>query len=99
MTRGRKPGQGKFGRSCLVCRHPERDRIEFACSSGLRSHYDIAAEYTGSSRGSVDRHWKNHVSPQRKAELLGGPAIISDMAKAAAKEDRNILDYLSILRS
>jgi hypothetical protein len=73
-------------------------RIEFACSSGLRSHYQIAAEYKV-TRFSVDRHWKNHVSPARKAELLGGPATIADMAAAAAKEDRNILDYLQIMRS
>jgi hypothetical protein len=91
------PGS-RSGRPCLVCRHADCVRIEFACSSGLRSHYQIAAEYKV-TRFSVDRHWKNHVSPARKAELLGGPATIADMAAAAAKEDRNILDYLQIMRS
>jgi hypothetical protein len=98
MKGNRKIGAARSGRECLVCHHPEVARIEFACSSGLRSHRQIAAEYK-LSRFTIDRHWNNHVSPQRKAELLGVPATIADMAAAAAKEDRNILDYLSILRS
>ena len=91
------PGS-RAGRPCAICRNPDVTRIEFACSSGLRSHYQIAHEYKV-TRFSVDRHWRNHVSAARKAELLGGPATIADMAAAAAREDRNILDYLQILRS
>lgn len=45
------------------------------------------------------RHWQNHTSPARKAELIGGPVAIAKLAKRAAEEDRSLIDYLSILRS
>jgi hypothetical protein len=94
----RKSGPGsRQGRPCHICRHPERGRIEHACG-GTRSHYEIAREF-GVTRFSVDRHWANHVSPSQKAQLLSGAATIAELAERAAKEDRSLVDYLSILRS
>jgi hypothetical protein len=67
------------------------------CASGT-SHYDIAAEFHV-SRYSVNRHWANHVTPSRKAELIAGPVQIAKLARRAADEDCSLIDYLAILRS
>jgi hypothetical protein len=53
----------------------------------------------GPSKDAIARHWKNHVTPCRKAELVAGPIQIAQLAKKTAEEDRSLLDYLSILRS
>src|ERR1700756_6008853 len=88
------PGS-RAGRPCAICRNPDVTRIEFACSSGLRSHYQIAHEYKV-TRFSVDRHWRNHVSAARKAELLGGPATIADMAGAGPQKGKEILHFFRV---
>jgi hypothetical protein len=101
MPKPRAAGQEqqavKIGRACKVCEHLECARIELACASG-KSERKVAAEF-GLRRDSVRRHWQNHVSGARKAELIGGPVVIAKLAERAAEEDRSLLDYLSILRS
>jgi hypothetical protein len=101
MPKPRAAGQErqavKIGRTCKVCEHPERERIELACASGQWDR-KIAAEF-GLRRDSVRRHWQNHVFPARKAELVGGPGMIARLAERAAEEDRSLLDYLGIIRS
>ncbi len=82
---------------CKICRHTHCVRIEVELAAG-RSDRSVALEF-GVSRDSVWRHWKNHVSPARKAELIGGPVQIAKLAQRAAEEDRSLIDYLSILRS
>jgi hypothetical protein len=86
----------RIGRTCRVCEHKDCARIELACASG-RSDRKIAAEF-GLRRDSVRGHWQNHVSPARKAELVGGPVVIAELARRAAEEDRSLIDFLSILR-
>jgi hypothetical protein len=87
----------KIGRTCKVCEHKERPRIELACASG-QSDRKIAVEF-GLRRDSVRRHWQNHVTPTRKAELVAGPVELAKLAKMAAEQDASLLDYLAILRT
>jgi hypothetical protein len=90
------PGS-RQGRPCLVCRHPERRRIELAVAEG-RTHNDVAAEF-GLSRFALNRHWAHHVSDVRKAEFMGAPIELNKLAERAAKEDRSLIEYLGIMRS
>ena len=60
---------------------------------------NILAEKFGISRDSIFRHFRNHVSEARRAELLAGPARVEQLANAAADESRSLLDYLAITRS
>lgn len=82
---------------CAVCAHPERARIELLRAGGasLRS----VSEKFGVSKDSVHRHMHGHVSPRRKAELVAGPVVVEELASAAAKESKSLLDYLAITRS
>jgi hypothetical protein len=85
------------GRACKVCEHKDGARIELELAAG-RSHRSVGAEF-GLSKDCLVRHWRNHVSGARKAELVAGPVAIAKLAKRAAEEDRSLLDYMSILRS
>jgi hypothetical protein len=93
-----KSGPGsRQGRPCVVCRHADCRRIELAIADG-RSHNDVAAEY-GLSRFAINRHWMHHVTPVQKAQFLGAPIEISKLVERAAKEDRSLIEYLTIVRS
>jgi hypothetical protein len=63
-----------------------------------RSLQSVGDEF-GLSKDAVRRHWQNHVTPARRAELIAGPVQIAKLAQRAVEEDRSLLDYLSILRS
>jgi hypothetical protein len=88
---------GKCGKPCTICKHRECHRIELELASG-RSTRTVAVEFVV-SKDAICRHWNNHVTDARKAELIGGPVQIARLAKRAVEEDRSLLDYLSILRS
>jgi hypothetical protein len=84
-------------RSCTICRHPERARLEASRVSGtslraLELQFNV-------SRDSVHRHVRDHVSEARRSELLIGPARVSELITAAADESKSLLDYLQITRS
>jgi hypothetical protein len=99
MKGNTKSGPGsRSGRPCKVCGHADRVRIELALPSGI-SDRRLAAEFPGLSRDSIRRHWQNHVSPVRRAELIGGPERLADLAARAAAEGRSLLDYVSVLCS
>jgi hypothetical protein len=82
--------------SCKVCSHPDRARLELLRVSGV-SFEALATEFK-TSKDSIFRHFRAHVSERRKAELLAGPAKIHDLANAAAKESKSLLEYLQITR-
>lgn len=60
---------------------------------------DTLARQFDVSRDSVWRHFRNHVSPQRRAELTAGPAQVESLSLAAAAESKSLLDYLGITRA
>jgi hypothetical protein len=82
---------------CAICTHPERPRIEMLRVSGVPLR--AIAEQFGCSKDSVHRHFLNHVSQKRRAELVAGPAAVEQLANAAAAESKSLLDYLGIARS
>jgi hypothetical protein len=84
-------------RSCLVCRHPERARLEASRVAGA-SLRALELQF-GVSRDAIHRHMHGHVSEARRSELLIGPARVSELISAAADESKSLLDYLSITRS
>ena len=84
-------------RQCVVCGHPERARIELLRVGG--AGLDAVANVFGISRNSIHRHFKNHVSDRRRAELMAGPARVEGLANAAAAESKSLLEYLGITRS
>jgi hypothetical protein len=90
-ARPARPGQ------CSTCNHPERTRIEMLRVGGtplrvLEQQFDL-------SKDSIYRHFKAHVSHERRAELMVGPAKVEQLANAAADESKSLLDYLGIARS
>jgi hypothetical protein len=82
---------------CVVCKHPERARIELMRASGAT--LDTIARKFNVGRDSVWRHYGRHVSNETKAYLIAGPAKLDELAQRAAAEQLSLLDYLSIIRS
>jgi hypothetical protein len=84
-------------RTCQICRHPERERIEALRASGA-SLESLARKFRV-HKDAIWRHWKDHVSPDLKIQYLAGPATIAELKERAALEGGSILDHLTILRS
>ena len=82
---------------CVICSHPDRALMEVYRADGV-SLRAIASQF-GVKKDSISRHFTNHVTDKRKAELLAGPARVQGLANRAAEESRSLLDYLSITRS
>lgn len=61
--------------------------------------YRVLADKFGLGKDAIVRHFHSHVTEQRKAELMVGPAQVEELAVAAADESRTVMDYLSIARS
>jgi hypothetical protein len=92
-TRQARVGRGR----CQVCKHPERIRIEALHVGGVTLDA-LAAEF-GCQRDAIHRHCKFHVSKIAKINYLAGPTQIATLAQAAARENKSILEYLSVIRS
>lgn len=82
---------------CTVCKHERLYEIELALCSGV-SGRAVAKKY-GVSQDAAKRHLKNHVTDERKAELVAGPLSIAELAQKAADEGMSLLDYLAIVRN
>lgn len=99
MSKGiyeRKPGTPR-GFRCAVCKHPQRSRIEALKASGM-SLNKLSAQF-GVSRDAIHRHYKDHVTEQRKASYLLGKQRISELTEMAAEENKGVIEYLALLRS
>lgn len=84
-------------RHCATCLHPEKGRIEFKLAAG--EPVAAIARAFGLSERALHRHWANHVSQLEKVEMVGGKAVMANLAERSRAEDRSLLDYLAILRS
>jgi hypothetical protein len=84
-------------RSCRVCNHVERARIEALRVGGI-SLRALELQFSV-GKDAVHRHMRDHVSDARRSELLVGPAKIEHLINAAVDESRGYLEYLSIARS
>jgi hypothetical protein len=83
--------------TCVVCRHPEKWRIELLRAGG--AGIDALAARFGITRDCVHRHWRLHVTPEMKATYLCGPAELATLAERAATEGDSVLDYLRLCRT
>jgi hypothetical protein len=90
-------GKSRRPRRCHVCRHPERARIELLRAGGAA--YESIGKKFGLCKDSIWRHWRDHVSPETKAQYLAGPIQLQELAQRAEAEGLSLLDYLSIVRS
>jgi hypothetical protein len=96
VTNDRRSDRTIRSSTCKCCSHPDCSRIESLRVLGVS--FEALAKEFAISKDSVFRHFKSHVSERRKAELLADPAKIHDLANAAAKESKSLLEYLSITR-
>jgi hypothetical protein len=89
--------KGEMSGRCSVCTHAQRYRIELALVGGA-SRESVAKRFQVSS-DAAGRHLRNHVSPERRAQLLAGPLKLADLAEKAAEEGLALIDYLALVRS
>ena len=80
-----------------ICNHDQRYEIELALVSGVATRA-VAKKYAV-SRDSAFRHLKNHVPPERRAQLVAGPMRLQELAMKATAEGLSLLDYLILVRS
>jgi hypothetical protein len=97
MPTGKYKARGGGRPQCRICSHRECARIELALVSG-RAKTAIAAEF-GVSHDSVQRHWQNHVSLERRRELVVGPLQLAELAKVAAEQGLSQLQWLEVTRT
>ena len=83
-------------KTCTVCRHAERMRIEMLRLAG--STADTLASRFGLKRDAIYRHMANHVSASTKAALIADTPL-KDLADRAAAEGVSLIDYLAIVRT
>jgi hypothetical protein len=82
---------------CAICRAERRYEIELALVSGVSSR--AVAKRFGVSRDAAWRHLTNHISPERRAQLVSGPLKPAELAQRAADEGMSLLDYASVVRT
>jgi hypothetical protein len=83
--------------TCQVCRHHERVRIELLIASGAGQRA-LARKYSLEFR-AVSRHWRNHVSEERRAALLIGPVQRANLAARVCEESESLIDHYRTVRA
>jgi hypothetical protein len=89
--------KGESNGKCTVCASPQRYQIELALVSGV-SCRAIGKKYRV-SRDAAWRHLRNHVPPERRAELVAGPLKPAELAERAADEGLSLLEYTAMVRN
>jgi hypothetical protein len=84
--------------TCAICRHPDRKKIE-ALRVGGASLSAVARRFGLTGKDVVHRHFKLHVSPARRADLMLGPAQFESLANHATAESRTLLERVNIATS
>src|SRR4051812_5422315 len=84
------------GHRCRCCVHRERAAIDLALARGV-SAYAISKRYC-IGVDSIYRHAKNHLPPQLRAKLIGGPDSDIDLDKLREAESQSLLANLVALR-
>lgn len=89
--------KGEQNGKCTICAHEQRYQIELALVSGV-SCRAIGKKYNV-SRDAAWRHLRNHVPPERRAELVAGPLKPAELAQRAADEGLTLLEYVPMVRN
>jgi len=89
-----KPGRG----NCQICQSPHRASVDLALAHGI-GHDAIGKKY-GLSPHSVQRHGRNHLSPQMKAAVQHAlhPTAV-DLDQLKANEGENLLHHFVVQRA
>ena len=82
---------------CKVCGHADVARIELLLASGAGQR--ATGRRFNLSRDSVFRHWSGHVSPERKAALIAGPAALQSLGAKIGEEAESVLDLHKAVRA
>ena len=82
---------------CKVCAHPDMSRIELLLASGAGQN--ATARKFSLSKHSVARHWNGHVSPERKAALIAGPAALQSLSAKLGEEAESVLELHKAVRA
>ncbi len=93
-TPRKPPSQHKV--ACVICRHPERHRIETLRIAGTEVTDALCTRF-GVKRDAIYRHMANHVTPDAKAQIIADVPL-RELADKAANEGVSLLDYLSLIR-
>ena len=91
------PAQPGHAGGCAVCVHPDRTRIEVLLASGA-GQTAISRKYSV-SKYAVHRHWRNHVTAERKATLVMGPVQRQTLAAQVAEESTSVIDHYRAIRA
>jgi hypothetical protein len=82
---------------CTICQHVERTRAELLLA-GAASFASVARKFT-MSPDALTRHWRNHVSAERRAALIMGPVQRTALAARVAEESESVLDHHRVVRA
>lgn len=82
---------------CKACGHLELARIELILASG--AGVSAAARKFGLTEDSLRRHWARHVSAEKKAALIAGPAALQSLGAKIGEEASNVLDLHKAVRA
>jgi hypothetical protein len=88
--------RGQNGR-CLVCQHEARTQIELLMAHGNHQRA-LARKYPQLSRHALGRHWRGHVSPERKQALVCSPVERVALQARVCEESTSILDHHRAVR-
>ena len=91
------PAQLGHAGGCTVCAHPERTRIELLLAGGA-GQQALGRKYA-LSKDSIHRHWHNHVTAERKLNLIMGPVQRMELAARVSDENSSVLDHLKTVRA
>ncbi len=72
-------------------------RIELLLAAGAGQN--ATARRFNLSQDSVSRHWKRHISPERKAALIAGPAALQSLGAKIGEEAESVLDLHKAVRA
>jgi hypothetical protein len=84
--------------ACVICKHPERSRIEALRLSGVSLRI-VAKRFGLTGRDAVHYHFKRHVTPERRASLMLGAAKLEELVNQATKESRSLLERMNVATS
>lgn len=82
---------------CKLCAHPERVRIELLLAGG--AHHRALARKYGLTHHAIGRHWRGHVSDERRAALMLGPVERMTLAAQVSEEAESVIDHFRAVRA
>jgi hypothetical protein len=82
---------------CKACAHPERVRIELLLAGGAGQR-PLARKF-GLTHHALGRHWRAHVSEERKASMVLGPVQRMNLSAQLSEESASAIDHYRATRA